>query len=898
MLLYSSIKNSKPVNIQGSEPIGFSANRLTPARRRVLDALLDVMLELPSAERAARMRELASSHARVHAWLERLLEASVQPTSFLQTLFERAGDAAISSIRLQQNALPPGTRIDEWRLLEPAGVGGMGLVYRAERADGAFEMSAAIKFIRTPDDALMSERLAVETRLLARLNHPNIARILDGGTLGDGQNYLVMEWIEGEDLAECREKEGVDRRRCLELFIQIAQAVSHAHQRQIVHGDIKPSNIRIAVDGRPRLLDFGVARLISGDPGVVEQNAALTPAFAAPEQLAGDPASTQSDVYALGSLLRWMLSGNPAGSDKPLEPSELDPPRSAALAAIISKASAAQPDQRYESVPELINDIRALLDMKPVSATRNSTPARIALWARRNRLAAGLAGLALASVLGAIAGISWQARIATAERDLARFEAERSSLLREQLVLLFREVGRTRVVEEGTRGALSTRQLLRESVDVAERLHADDPQMLASIKALLGEIHIAMDDYAGAEPLLTAFVDYRPNQASPLMKAMVRADLAQIRLREGASEQALQLTADALEILRESPGANAEGIADVMQIRGQALRGLGRWDEAIAALHEATELAREKPFPSRLRATTNNNLAATLIYAGRSHEALPYLRSSLDNWRELGLDSGSSALTVMANLAGLLHQRGELAEAEPLYREAIRRRRERFGESGALAAAHLNLGLLLAIRNRIDSAQAHVTRGTAMMARFEGRDSVNYARARQARGRVALARDDFDQALDDLEHARARIESIIGPDHLFTAIAEFHAALAEARLADRVTERLTAATGSLEPHRPASTDHLARANCELAQLMIGADPVGAGERARRCLKLRRDELSVSEWMISEARAIVLATRIASGDRSAIPALKEARNALAAVLGADHPKLKWCDRWLS
>ena len=142
-----------------------------------------------------------------------------------------------------------------------------------------------------------------------------------------------------------------------------------------------------------------------------------------------------------------------------------------------------------------------------------------------------------------------------------------------------------------------------------------------------------------------------------------------------------------------------------MQIRGQALRGLGRWDEAIAELREAVRLAQTRPYPSRLRATTANNLATTLVYAGRSNEALPWLRKALENWRALDLADGSSALTIMANLAGILQQRGEIAEAEPLYREAIRRRKERFGESGALAAAHLNLGLLLAIRHQMPEAR-------------------------------------------------------------------------------------------------------------------------------------------------------------------------------------------------
>jgi len=870
--------------------------RLTPARRKTIDALLDQVLDLSDTARERRMRDLAGSHPRIHAWMARLLAASDNPTSFLESIFDRAGDAALTNLKLQQEGLPAGTRIGDWRLAEQVGAGGMGLVYRAERADGAFEMNVAIKFIRSPNDALMAERLAVETQLLARLDHPNIARVIDGGTLSDGQNYLVMEWVDGEDLTDCRERKNPhgkpNESRCLTLFSEIAGAVAHAHQRQVVHGDIKPANIRIGRDGSPKLLDFGVARLISAERQVLARTEALTPAFSAPEQLTGHPASTQSDIHALGSLLQWMLTGHPGAKGAAVQPSALSASRPAALAAIINKAKADDPDRRYRSVPEMIDDVRALTAGHPVSVIEYGVAGRLGLWARRHQVAAGLAGLALATLVAGVAGIYWQSRIAAGERDAARFEAERSTLLREQLILLFREVGQNNADHE-----ISTRELLTESVEVAERLHANDPQMLVSIKALLGEIYIAMNDFAGADPLLSSFVEYKPNLASPLVQAVARADLAQVRLRQGDAARAIALTDDALDFLRRAPGRNAARIADVIQIQGQALRVQGKWDDAISALREALRLARDEPAPSRLGATASNNLATTLIYAGRADEAMPFLREALDHWRGLGLENGSSALTVMTNLASLLHQRGDLSEAEPLYREAIRRRAEQFGESGALAAAHLNLGSLLATRHMIEGARDHVQRGVAMIERFEGRESLNHVRAMLARGRVELAAGNFAAALDDLSAARGRFERMVGPDHLFTAIAEFQTALAGARASNRSTDRLVAATRGLEALQPSSNRYLAQALCETARLEIDDEPETAESLARRCLDLRRDELAMSEWRVSEARAILLAARIAGGDRSAVPALEIARRELARALGADHPKLKWCDRWL-
>ncbi|MGK7295880.1 MAG: protein kinase domain-containing protein [Candidatus Wenzhouxiangella sp. M2_3B_020] len=868
------------------------SKRLTPRRRLAIDRALDELLDLDRCERESRLREIEARTPRVHRILERLVAASDDAATYLDQVVGRASEAAIGELERNEADLPPGTRIGDWRIVEPIGIGGMGMVYRAERADGAFEMSVAIKFIRAHDDPLMAERLALETQLLARLDHPNIARIVDGGTTADGRNYLVMEWIEGEDLAECRESAGGVTRECLQLFLQIAEAVAHAHQRQVVHGDIKPANIRVARDERPRLLDFGVARLLSGDRGDAAAPAALTPAFSAPEQREGRPVSTQSDVYSLGALLRWMLTGVPGTDGRPIHPRDLRLPQPRALAAIVEKAMADSPDERYRSVPEFITDVRAYLASRPVSARRYTAASRLALWARRHQAAAALAGLALVAVLVAVVGISWQARIAAAERDAARFEAERSTLLREQLVLLFREVGQNVADDD----ELSTRQLLQQSVRVAERLHANDPQMLVSIKALLGEIHIAMNDFSSAAPLLKAFVDYKPNLASPLMQALVHADLAQIRLRQGESEQALNLTSMALETLRDAPGRNAGRIADAMQIHGQALRGLGRWDEAIATLREAVRLARTEPGPSRLRATTRNNLATTLIYAGHADAALPHLEAALANWRQMSMEDSSSALTVMGNLATLLHQNGRISEAEPLYREAIRLRTERYGDSGALAAAHLNLGTLLALRNRPRPAREHIARGLSMISRFEGRESLSYVRAVMSRGRAELELDNAESAVEDLVEARRRFEETVGADHLFSRIAGFYTALAEARAAGTATEALAAASRRLANHRPAADRHLAVSLCERARLGVETDPGVAVELARDCMRIRR-ELDLQEWLVAEARALEAVARIQQGSGSGAEDLRRAREVVAAELGPDHPRVVWCDRWL-
>jgi len=865
--------------------------RLTPARRQRLDALLDHLLDLDAPARARELASLSERCPRLHAHLARLVAAAEPDGEEFTAVFERLGAAALSTLENSDATLPPGTRVGDWALIEPVGRGGMGQVYRAERADGAFEMQAAIKFIRPRAGGRLAERLAVERQLLARLDHPNIARLIDGGTLDDGRGYLVMEWIEGVDLSDARDRLMASPRTLIERFIELASAVAHAHQRRVVHGDIKPANARLSPGGRVRLLDFGVARLISEDDSA-EGLAALTPAFSAPEQMAGEPASTQSDLYALGALLHWLLTGEPGRADTRIDPRRLDVERPAALAAVLERALQADPARRYQSVPELIQELRALLAWHPVRARRSGALARLGLWSRRHRLAAGMAGLTLASVLAAAIGLAWQADRIREERDAARFEAERLALLREQMVLLFREAGRTASDE-----LRDTRSLLAEATELAERLYADDPGTRAAVQAFIGEIYIAMDDFEAAEPLLEAALAGQALEQDRLA-AFVEADLAQIRLRQGASDEAVALAERALERLRTRTGAaNLEYIADVLQIRGQALRGLGRWDEAIAVLREAHGMARRLPAPSRIRATTANNLATTLVYAGRGDEALPFLERALDNWRGLDRADSTSALTVMGNLASLRHQRGDLADAEALYRETIRRRVARYGDSGALGAMHLNLGSLLAMTDRIEEARDHVGEGVALIERFEGVDSVSYSRALLARARVIRAAGDHAAALREIEQVVERFSGQVGPDHLFTEIARVDAALtaAEAGLPGAM-DRLDGSIAALDALAPASDRHRAEARCREAALRIERGLDRARAAAERCLALQGGTVSVSEWRRAEARLLDWAARTPRG--SPTEALRDDFERIVDMLGAGHPRTRRIAGWLN
>ena len=237
-------------------------SRLTRLRRRVLDGLFDQFLDLDGAERARRLEQMSLRHPRLTAWLSRLLEAADSESELFETSLARSSRKTLDRLELETDQLQSGARLGPWQIDAMAGHGGMGVVYRGHRADGRFERQVAIKLMRGRHRDF-AERLAQETRLLARLDHPSVARILDGGQTGDGRYYMVMDWVGGQNLDQALKRDGAAPMQLLDVFEQVCEAVAHAHQRLVVHGDIKPANIRIEADGRAVLLDFGIARIRS-----------------------------------------------------------------------------------------------------------------------------------------------------------------------------------------------------------------------------------------------------------------------------------------------------------------------------------------------------------------------------------------------------------------------------------------------------------------------------------------------------------------------------------------------------------------------------------------------------------------------------------------------------------
>jgi non-specific serine/threonine protein kinase/serine/threonine-protein kinase len=404
-------------------------------------ALFHEALERPDATRAAWLAAACEGDAALHAEVAALLDAHAADDAFLE------GSVPAAAARFLDE-LPDGgsgRRIGPYRLVRELGRGGMGAVYLAEREGADFAQRVALKLIkRGLDTDAMIRRFRRERQLLATLDHPHIARLLDGGSTDDGRPYLAMELIEGEplDVWCARHAPALDVR--LRLFVQVCAVVHFAHQRLVVHRDLKPANVLVTADGTPKLLDFGLARLLDGDADAdapattvgAPALRAMTPAYASPEQVRGEPITTQGDVYALGVLLYELLAGARPYAFARGTPEEIvrvvceevPPPPSAHvrglsrdLDLIVARAMHKEARRRYESAEQLADDVRRFLERRPVLARPDAWSYRASRFVRRNAAAVAV-GAALALVIvGGAGAVTWQASVARRER--ARAEA-------------------------------------------------------------------------------------------------------------------------------------------------------------------------------------------------------------------------------------------------------------------------------------------------------------------------------------------------------------------------------------------------------------------------------------------------------------------------------------------
>jgi serine/threonine-protein kinase len=591
--------------------------------------------------------------------------------------------------------------VGPYRLIRRIGEGGMGTVFLAERSGEGFSQVVALKLIRPGYvDPRLQERLAEERRLLARLEHPGIARLIDGGSTPGGQPYYAMEFVEGTDLLDYCDAHKLPLRSRLDLFIEICDAVHYAHQQLIVHRDLKPGNVRVTSEGRPKLLDFGLAKALENEAedDATQTASWLTPAYAGPEQLKHGRVSILTDVYALGVVLYELATGERPYQVDGLNAAELTHvvcevvPKAPSAAVkdgtnfgvpigslrrmiagdvdvIVLKALAKEPERRYRSAAEFAEDIRRYLLGRPVLARPDSWAYRTSKLVRRHKTTVAAAVAVLVFLIVGLGAALWQARVASAARSRAEVALRQSQDVSEFLVGLFQASD----PEAAFGDTVAARELLRRGVAEVERLEGQ-PVIQARLLVTLGRVYENLARYPDAERLYQRALDQRRAALGPrdLEVAESLERLGTLYRRLGRYTDADSLYRVALEMKTSLLGPKDTAVAQTLFLLGFLMPYLSRMEESETLYKRALAIQQGAIPPDPQRTETMIQLATILSRRGKSDEAEPFLREAL----ALRLASeGADAITTAeakVYLADFLNGvREDHAGAERLYREAI-----------------------------------------------------------------------------------------------------------------------------------------------------------------------------------------------------------------------------------
>ena len=645
---------------------------MTPERWRQVKEVLDGALEAEPASRTLCIAQACGDDADLRVEVESLLEFEAESEHFIEEpLFGRFDGGP--------PGLAEGQRVGSYRVVREIGRGGMGAVYLAERADEEFDQQVALKVVGHGTAQEIVRRFRAERQILAHLDHPNIAKLLDGGSTEAGQPYFVMELVAGRPIDEVCAALPLGKR--LALFREVCAAVHFAHQNLVVHRDLKPGNILVTADGVPKLLDFGIAKLLDPGPGETSLSELglrpMTLQYASPEQVRVEPITTASDVYTLGVLLHVLLTGrSPYGAavddrmaleraiveggtvKASASVERRDEARRLAgdLDTIVLHAMRLEPDKRYASAEQLAADVQRYLDGLPVLARKDTAGYRFGKFIRRHKAATATAAAVLLLVLGF--SVTVTLLLGRAQRE--RHRAETVSGFLEELFAI-PDPSRSR----------------GETITAREVLERGRKQIVAELK---GE----------------------PETQADLMETMGR-----VYHHLGLLDPARELLAESLRVRRQTLGADHLDVASSLQNLAVTLRDLGEDREAEPLLRQALAIRRRHGDTATPEyAAALNDLAGIKQAKGELREAEELFAQVLALKRRLLGPEHEAVALGLHNLAAVRHARGDFAAAEPLYRQALAMRRRLLGELHPDVATTLNnLASLLADRGDLAEAE-------------------------------------------------------------------------------------------------------------------------------------------------------------------------------------------------
>ncbi len=875
---------------------------LNPARWARVEALFDEAADMPPVEREAFLQRACADDADLRAYIGSLLESDIAQDTLIE---DSIRDVLATAEDLADGSGVVGQRIGAFEILRTLGSGGMGVVYLAERADRQYRQQVAIKIVRQRLlDPEVEARLKAERQILADLDHPNIAQLYDGGTMADGTPYLVMEYIDGLPIDEYCNRHRIRISERLELFRTVCAAIHHAHQNLVVHRDIKASNILVTADGTPKLLDFGIARLLDSDgastAGLTRVGAVvMTPENAAPEQILNGAITTAVDTYALGILLYRLLTGvppyrvsmnNPREMARticeaaPLLPSvavlradtlahdgESIPGTARALAAargttpqrlarrlrgdldnIVMFALRKSPGRRYRTVNEFAEDLRRHLDRHPVKARPDTWRYRTSRFVRRHTAGVSMAGAILTMLVVFAVMTVVQNRRVVEERNTAM-----------QIAAFLEEIFMEPDPGNARGASVSAREILEKGASRIATQLGDRPVVQATLMSTIGRVYYNLGEY----------------------------------------DPSIEMLEQALRIRREQFGDRHPQVARTKNELGASLTQKARYEQAGELLDDALELNTSLYGEQSAEvAKTHHNLAELHQVAGDAALAEKHARASVTILSALDGSHAAELAESKNMLARVLQWRNELDEADRLMREALVLVRENLGEDHPLLAFYSqNLAVLLQARGELDEAEQMFEEAIAVTRKVLGEEHSLLGGSLVMLGRLLHQQNDFEKAEVAFRDALRVDRNSRGETHPFVGydLVSLGMLLHDMGRLDDAEQQMRDALAIYETSLSADHQYVASALTELAAVLCDAGrPEEAKTLIERALEIRRREFSDDHPVVASTQSVLGQTYATIGDYAAAePLLRESLAVLEAQAGADDRRTRRVRDWL-
>ena len=730
----------------------------------MIKSIFERAVELDKLSREVFFKNLNSEEKEYEEEVKSLLEAYDENNDFLEI---DPGRDIFSEDNIGPHPLI-GKHIGAYLIEEEIGIGGMGIVFSGKRDDKEFEQKVAIKILKQGlSSEYLVKRFENERQTLAHLQHPNIARLFDGGKTNEGLPYLVMEYIDGLPITEYCAVNKLTIEETLKLFATVCNAVQYAHQNLIIHRDIKPENILVNKEGRPKLLDFGVSKLLdedllSGESGLTKTGTwHLTPEYASPEQINGEKINTSSDIYSLGVLLYRLLSlqnpykiynVSPLAISKVLGEGKIDKPSEVLFKNteqaktiekkdatkdsykklkgdvdnIVLKAMHKDPEQRYSSVQKFADDINKYLNGMPVSAREDTFSYRFTKFVQRNKVGVTLFVLINLIVISSIAAILYQSRIASKERDKAKIENQKFRKVNSFLQEMLSSVDPSAIGRD-----VKVYDILEKAAENVETELKNQPEIEAAIRSSLGNTYVNLGEYDKGKPFLE--------------KAL---ELNKYLYGEESNEYAESLHDLALYY---------DWIGELITADTIYAKSIGIFRKSLTG-------------PSRIFADALNNHGIVLMNLSRLKEAEKLYLEALDETMKIEKDQDENISITMNNLAVNYMDMGELDKAEEYYKKSLDIIIRLMGPNRPEAGStYNNLGRMFLLKNELDSAEVYLQKSYDIKFNLKGEDHPDVGLALSNLGVLEMHRKNYEKAEKYFLDGIKQYKKSYPDDHLYIA---------------------------------------------------------------------------------------------------------------------------------